>query len=87
VIKATIVLLVAQLLIPRLRRRSAAERHLLWTASLVTAALLPVLSLLLPSWQPKAHAASPMILHPARFGLGHNQSPDILDRAAESTTT
>src|SRR5438309_1455768 len=34
------------------RRRSAAERHLLWTASLAAATLLPLLRLLLPEWQP-----------------------------------
>jgi TonB family protein len=51
-IKATIVLLAASLLIPALRRRSAAERHALWTACLATAAVLPVLAWLLPSWEP-----------------------------------
>jgi TonB family protein len=51
-IKAAIVLLAAHLVIPRLRRRSAAERHALWAALLVIAALLPVLSSLLPSWEP-----------------------------------
>jgi TonB family protein len=51
-IKAAIVLLVAHLVIPRLRRRSAAERHALWAVLLVVAAFLPVLSSLLPSWEP-----------------------------------
>jgi len=51
-IRATIVLLVAHLIVPRLRRRSAAERHLLWAVSLGTAAVLPVLGVLLPAWQP-----------------------------------
>ncbi len=51
-IKATIVLLVAHALIPGLRRRSAAERHLVWVGTLGIAALLPVLTLLVPSWQP-----------------------------------
>ena len=51
-IKATIVLLVAHLLISRLRRRSAAERHALWAAVLVIAAALPVLAWLMPSWEP-----------------------------------
>jgi TonB family protein len=52
VIKSAIVLLIAQLVIPRLRRRSAAERHALWAAGLAIAAALPVLVWLLPSWQP-----------------------------------
>ena len=51
-IKAAIVLLAAHLVIPRLRRRSAAERHALWAAFLVIVALLPLLSSLLPSWEP-----------------------------------
>jgi hypothetical protein len=51
-IKATIVLLVAHVVIPRLKRRSAAERHALWTAALTIATLLPLLTWLLPSWEP-----------------------------------
>lgn len=51
-IKATIVLLAAHVVIPRLHRRSAAERHALWTAALAIAAALPVLTWLLPSWEP-----------------------------------
>jgi TonB family protein len=51
-IKATLVLLAAHLVIPYLRRRSAAERHALWTAVLAVAAVLPLLTWLLPSWEP-----------------------------------
>ena len=51
-IKATIVLLVAHAVIPLLKRRSAAERHALWTAALAIATLLPLLTWLLPSWEP-----------------------------------
>ena len=51
-IKATIVLLAAYVIIPLLKRRSAAERHAVWTAVLATAALLPLLTGLLPSWEP-----------------------------------
>jgi len=51
-IKATIVLLVAHAVIPLLKRRSAAERHALWTAALTIATLLPLLTWLLPSWEP-----------------------------------
>jgi len=53
VIGATVVLLLAHAIIPRLRRRSAAERHLLWAASLAMAGLLPLLTLLIPAWQPE----------------------------------
>jgi TonB family protein len=51
-IKATIVLLAAHVIMPLLKRRSAAERHAVWTAVLATAALLPLLTWLLPSWDP-----------------------------------
>ena len=51
-IKGTLVLLVAHLVIPYLRRRSAAERHALWTASIAIAAMLPLLTPLVPAWEP-----------------------------------
>jgi TonB family protein len=51
-IKATIVLLAAHIVMPWLKRRSAAERHALWTTALAIAALLPLLTWLLPSWEP-----------------------------------
>jgi len=53
VIGATAVLLAAHVIVPRLRSRSAAERHLLWAVSLATAATLPLLGLLLPRWEPE----------------------------------
>ena len=51
-IGATAVLLAAYLIVPRLRFRSAAERHLLWAASLAAAAMLPLLALVIPRWEP-----------------------------------
>src|SRR5687767_13883839 len=51
-IKATIVLLAAHAVIPLLGRRSAAERHALWLAVIAIAAVLPLLTWLLPSWEP-----------------------------------
>jgi len=53
VIGASVVLLLAHAIVPRLRRRSAAERHLLWGASLAIAAMLPLLAVLVPAWQPE----------------------------------
>ena len=47
------VLLAAHAIVPRLRSWSAAQRHLLWAASLATAATLPLLGLVLPLWQPE----------------------------------
>src|SRR6185295_4143375 len=62
-----------------LRRASAASRHLVWTLALVSALLLPALSLALPKWQlpivtltgqeapPDASAAQPPLQrHPGR---------------------
>ncbi len=51
-IAATLVLVLGCCVIPRLRRRSAAERHVLWAATIAAAAAAPVLGLILPSWQP-----------------------------------
>ena len=52
-IRATFVLIVAHLVLPRLQRRSASQRHWLWTLSLGMAAVLPLLATVLPSWQPE----------------------------------
>jgi len=52
-IGATVVLLLAHAIIPRLRGRSAAERHLFWAASLAMAGMLPLLAVLVPPWQPE----------------------------------
>jgi TonB family protein len=51
-IRTSIILAAAWCLSALLRRRSAAERHLLWAAAILSAALLPVLTTLLPAWQP-----------------------------------
>jgi len=65
VIGATVVLLAAHVIVPRLRSRSAAERHLLWAVSLATAATLPLLGLLLPRWEPEWAARLSDSLPPA----------------------
>ena len=49
--KATALLALAGLLAVLLRRRSAATRHLVWTAALVAALLVPVMALSLPRWE------------------------------------
>src|SRR5262245_50492442 len=51
-IRATIVLLAAHAIVPRLRRVSAAERHLIWAAAVAVAATLPALAVVLPPWRP-----------------------------------
>jgi TonB family protein len=80
-IKATLLLLFAGFVIPRLRRRSAAERHLLWAASLAAATLLPLLRLLLPEWQPgwMIDVMSALPTSPAQLSGG--QEADIVVRA------
>ena len=51
-IKATVLLVIARILIPRLDSRSAAERHLLWIVTLAAASIIPLLELVLPAWRP-----------------------------------
>ncbi len=65
-IKATLVLLAVLMVMPWLKRRPAAERHALWTATLAIAGLLPLLSWLLPSWEP-AWAQRAADVWPAAF--------------------
>jgi HEAT repeat protein/beta-lactamase regulating signal transducer with metallopeptidase domain len=60
VVKATLVLGAAAVAAHALRRASAALRHLIWTLALVSALLMPVLSMALPRWQlPILNVASP----------------------------
>jgi TonB family protein len=50
-IKATLILFIALSITALMRRRSAAERHMVWAAAIIAAALLPVFSGFIPSWQ------------------------------------
>jgi TonB family protein len=82
VIRATFVLLAAHLLIPLLRGRSSAERHLAWSIALLTAAAMPVFGLLLPVWQLEwatraADAWPAIIAMPLWTG---SQGPDVILR-------
>jgi TonB family protein len=52
-IKASIILAAALCAARLLCRRSAAERHIFWTAAIGSAALLPLLAPFLPQWQPE----------------------------------
>ena len=65
--KATIILGVAGLTTVLLRRASAALRHLVWTAALLAALVLPVLSLALPRWQ-MAVVTLPSVASPSADG-------------------
>jgi TonB family protein len=80
-IRATIVLLAAHAVIPLLKRRSAAERHALWTAALAVAAVLPLLTWLLPLWEPvwAQRAADSWPVFESRLNRGN--AGDIVIRA------
>src|SRR4051794_13643886 len=49
-LKSTLVLAIAWLAALALRRRSAAARHIVWTAASAALLALPLLSLSLPAW-------------------------------------
>src|SRR5262249_1290280 len=51
-IKASVLLLAAFCITSALKRRSAAERHLVWAAAIAAASVLPVLGILIPSSEP-----------------------------------
>ena len=65
--KATIILGVAGLTTVLLRRASAASRHLVWTAALLAALVLPALSMALPRWQ-MAVVTLPSVASPSADG-------------------
>ena len=85
-LKVTVVLAAAAVATMALARASAASRHLIWTLALISALLLPVLSLALPRWQlpiirlaaqPGASAAQASIDHAA---IEHLQAPPLAPR-------
>jgi len=84
-IRATIVLLVAHAIVPRLRRASAAERHLVWAAAMATAATLPPLALIVPAWRPiwasRLIEGLPSLATLPSWAL--QRSPDIILRATQ----
>lgn len=83
-IKASAILAAALGLTFVLHRRSAAERHSILAAAIVSAALLPVLSFVLPSWEPRlaerVAAALPQV-HRALAGPGPGRGSDVIFRA------
>jgi TonB family protein len=67
-----------------LRRRSASERHLVWAIVLALASVLPILSVLLPSWQPdtarRAAAVFPVLFQSSVAPEGRD-ADDVIVRA------
>ena len=79
-IRVTLVLVAAHLVIPRLRSRSAAERHLLWTLALAGATSLPLLAWVVPSWVRRAGAVLPSAIDAFR-DWSPSSGTDIVVRA------
>jgi beta-lactamase regulating signal transducer with metallopeptidase domain len=50
-VKATLILLIARLLLAAMPRASAATKHLIATATLIAVACMPLLSVVVPAWQ------------------------------------
>jgi beta-lactamase regulating signal transducer with metallopeptidase domain len=51
VLKGSAILVVAALVVRALKQRSAARRHLVWTAGIASAVLLPLAQLSVPAWR------------------------------------
>jgi HEAT repeat protein/beta-lactamase regulating signal transducer with metallopeptidase domain len=81
VVKATLLLACAALLTTALRRSSAATRHLIWTAALMAALALPVLSLTLPRWNVPVLTVSA----PDRFAATPAASMDVASSRMAAT--
>ena len=64
-IKASVVLVIAFCITRLLRNRAAAQRHAVWAAAIIAAAILPILTLLLPSWQPSLPQFGSQVRHAA----------------------
>lgn len=74
-IKATAILMLGGLIASLMRRRSAAARHLVWTASLVSVSVVFGLSFVLPAWR--------VIYVPADI-LADDATPELIPNAVPS---
>ncbi|MBI4472946.1 MAG: carboxypeptidase regulatory-like domain-containing protein, partial [Acidobacteria bacterium] len=70
-IKVALIFAIALGISAGLRKRSAALRHLVWTAAVLTSVLLPLVGLFLPAWQPNLPAPAVAVL-----ALGAKAAPD-----------
>ena len=77
-IKASALLAFTYCIMFFLRRRPAAERHMLWVIAMCSAALLPLLTLALPSWQPalatRVAGVFPEVFRVTRIPEAHGQT-------------
>lgn len=69
-IKANVCVARARFLLPRLRSRSAAERHPCWASVVATAAALPALGIVLPAWEPEWTQRAAAVLPAVAGSLG-----------------
>jgi beta-lactamase regulating signal transducer with metallopeptidase domain/Flp pilus assembly protein TadD len=62
-VKATLILAIARLMLAAIPRAAAATKHMIATAALVGVGLMPILSVVVPAWeiavQPRAQAVAP----------------------------
>lgn len=90
-IKGSVILAATYLVAFLLRRRPAADRHFVWVAAISSAALLPVFSFVLPSWQPAFAArfasALPAILARSNDSAGRLPGSRVVFHAQSIETT
>jgi len=90
-IKGSIILATAYVLTLLLRRRSAADRHIVWVAAIFSAALLPVFSVVLPSWRPafaaRLTSSLPTFLARSDVSAGELHGPRVMFQAESIDTT
>src|SRR5688572_22385326 len=75
-LKGTVVLCVALMVAIILRRRSAAVRHLVWTAAAAAVVALPFLAIGLPALQVRLFAADPATASGVVFRVFATMAPD-----------
>jgi len=89
--KGSLILATAYVLNFLLRRRSAADRHIVWVTATFSAALLPVFSVVLPSWQPafaaRLASALPTFLARSDASAAGLHGPRVVFRAESIETT
>ncbi len=62
--KATLILLIARLVLAAVPRAAAATRHMIATAALVAVGLMPILSVVVPAWEIAVRPKDPAVISP-----------------------